>query len=677
MVSLRLHNSHIDSLNDKKRDLGILLFLVALAALSRAPGLGTWCVNSDEYLLSRSIAYIQDTGLPRFPSGGYYVRGILYQYLIAIPVGLFEDREFALRLWPLVFGILTVPAMYLFCKKMMPTLLAFACCMILVLSSWHLEFSRFARFYSAFQFLFFVFLYYLYSGISNDNNRHRLTAIAVSFVAIFVFEAAIFLPFIFLTTYLFAENGIDRKSFLKLLYIFAILVAINLLANGGNYRNIGVANALPLDLAGKGPNSFLKNLPVNFPTGKLVAFVLNFPILIAVYGLLCCLGTYLAYHLLKREGPNGDFWASVCILGIAVLPLFHLFTVLGFVLILLFVNRIGLLNLYRRNMKFITLYVGSAFLFWVLVIALSGNANKVMHYLVGYPPMKQYVIAPYRNAIPVWALGAVAILIVSTIRVILTGKNHASRFVLTVLTLCIFLLPVFKQPEFTTRYSFFFYPLVIVLWCLEADSLNTWYMEKGNRNNYGPVSFVIMGAPFLLFMATDDFNVSHLKNVSAKEANFRMGKYERWQEHWYERFDYESPASFVNAHYGRGDAVVVDSNPFDDYLKVPFYFYSPDTTHWFRQFSRNFGTEEIWSGKPMLRDLPLVVQLVPADKRRSLWLVSKEQMSGGTYVADFARDHDLNLRLEYAGIDNRFKVWKLNRKRNLPALAEASGIDRR
>jgi len=335
---------------------------------------------------------------------------------------------------------------------------------------------------------------------------------------------------------------------------------------------------------------------------------------------------------------------------------------LGLIWILLLINRTALIEFYTNHQKAINVYIISTFLFWGFVIIYSGNTNKLMYYLVGYPPIKQYIIAPYYKNIPVWALGSAVIMAISTMRIFVARENDANRFILTILMLCILLIGVFKQPEYTTRYSFFFFPLIIVLWCLEAGSLSNWYMAKKNINNISTVSALLTCVPFIFFIFTEEFNYSHIKNVSALNINFRVGRYEKFQEHWYERIDYETPALFINEHYKQGDSVVVDSNPFGEYLNTPFYFYSPYNTHWFKQFSRNFGKEEIWSGKPMLHDLISIIQIVPADKVHNLWLISKNQVAGGTYVADFAKDHDLDLRLEYVGIDNRFKVWKLNRR---------------
>ena len=62
-----------------------LLYLITAAAVllgvwGRFKGLGTWPLNSDEYYIARSVEDILRTGLPGYDCGGYYVRGLAFQY---------------------------------------------------------------------------------------------------------------------------------------------------------------------------------------------------------------------------------------------------------------------------------------------------------------------------------------------------------------------------------------------------------------------------------------------------------------------------------------------------------------------------------------------------------------------------------------------------------------------
>jgi len=56
---------------------------VLFGIYARFKGLGTWPLGVDEFYISRSIDFVLHTGLPEFPCGGIYPRGILYQYIVA------------------------------------------------------------------------------------------------------------------------------------------------------------------------------------------------------------------------------------------------------------------------------------------------------------------------------------------------------------------------------------------------------------------------------------------------------------------------------------------------------------------------------------------------------------------------------------------------------------------
>lgn len=65
---------------DKKSSDRIWLFVLAAAVLFgvwiRFKGFGTWPLAVDEYYIYRSVSFILDSGMPAYPCGGYYTRGL-------------------------------------------------------------------------------------------------------------------------------------------------------------------------------------------------------------------------------------------------------------------------------------------------------------------------------------------------------------------------------------------------------------------------------------------------------------------------------------------------------------------------------------------------------------------------------------------------------------------------
>jgi 4-amino-4-deoxy-L-arabinose transferase-like glycosyltransferase len=82
----------------------VLLLAIGWGLFVRFDGLGSRPLVDDEYFSVTSVEYILQKGVPEFPSGGYYVRGLPLQYLQAASVHVFGDNEFGHRLLPcLVF----------------------------------------------------------------------------------------------------------------------------------------------------------------------------------------------------------------------------------------------------------------------------------------------------------------------------------------------------------------------------------------------------------------------------------------------------------------------------------------------------------------------------------------------------------------------------------------------
>ena len=167
----------------------VIIFLILAAALIRAPGLGKWCLAPDEFYFSETVARIMEEGIPRLKGGDYYTRGSGLTYLTAFSASNFKDWEFAVRLPALISGVLTVPMFYLLCRIFLPAIPALSCSLIILLSSWHIEFSRFARFYMPFQFIFLAFVYSFFSGYFLNKKAHLKAAWVLAGISPFFYEA--------------------------------------------------------------------------------------------------------------------------------------------------------------------------------------------------------------------------------------------------------------------------------------------------------------------------------------------------------------------------------------------------------------------------------------------------------------------------------------------------------
>jgi hypothetical protein len=636
----------------------IVFVLLALAILIRGRDLGRWCFTTDEFYLYRAESSILEHGVPRFPGGGYYARGIGLQYLSVLPVLAFPKPELAIRFLPFLFGVLSIPLFYRLCLRYLPDVGALLCTLVLLLSSWHVEMSRFGRFYAPFQALFLLFLFFYLSGYWENNRLHQRISWGIAFTAPFVYEGAIFLPLL-LAAALLQEDSPASWRGAEILAVSLAIGVVCFLLFGIEYRNVGVTNALPpeIQIAGPGPKGRLG--PILIPSLGLVPLLWTHKGLMLFYILIAGAGVAIVRDQF-RYSPA--FWPNAAAALCVLFPLVHQFALAGGVGAILLIGRDDIRECFRRRWIAWAVYLLAALAFWFVTAMLFGNRNQVLHELIGYPPFKEALLIPFSRSVPIWGLLVMAAIGASTLRHIWAGDDKPGRSLSVALLLCLLAFPFFHTPYRHTRYVFFLLPLVLLVAFREFDALAR--AVAGRLPSISPKRAGAAAAmvPFFLFFGSDDFHWDHLRAVSAAEANFRTGRYSQYEHHWQERFDYETPAVAVNKLYRTGDQVVIDSIPFSTYLSTPYVFYSSPNTRWYHAFSRNAGREEIWTGHPMISKLPVLGGMAPIEPERNLWLIATDWI-GGVRVEDLAREYGLSLRLRHEGIDGRFKVWQLQREK--------------
>ena len=474
----------------KKRGVALLILFFALAMLVRAPGLGRWCLAVDEFYFSKAVSFILEKGLPMFPGGGYYTRGIGLQYLTTLPVSLIGNPELAVRIVPLLFGCMTIPLFFLFCRKFMGEGESILCTIILLLSSWHIELSRFARMYMPFQFFFFLFLYHVHSGFRENMPRHRLAAWIVATLTVFVYEGSVIPALLLAALVLTGDAGKTKKDLALFTALFLGLLALNLAANLPDYRSMGVseaelvATAPPLPVPPAAPastSSAPDDSPVLLPNPGLLAFAFRSWMGRVLLVLFACAGAWLtARSVRKYEGP---FPKAVLLVSLFPLPR----PAAGPP-----VRSIGgfwgppgdepegyppdgrkrsslLGNLRPSDLDVLDPCSG----------AVRKPASNHVTFLSGYPPIKYSVVAPFMQAIPLWMVFLFGTAAFSILRNVLFRRWEEDSFPITILILCLALVPVFKTLYKETRYSFFFFPLFLVVAMGEMRAIRLLPVREG------------------------------------------------------------------------------------------------------------------------------------------------------------------------------------------------------
>ena len=164
-----------------------LLLVVLVAALAvglygRFVGLGVWAFGVDEFYISRSIDNVLRTGLPKFLCGGFYTRGLTYQYVVALVRHFSVSPEYAGRVVSAVWSLVGLPAAYVIGRRLGGRTLGLMMVIILSASVWEIEMARFARMYAPYQ---SIFLWYLVFFLRYTVDRDRSALVPMVLLSIF------------------------------------------------------------------------------------------------------------------------------------------------------------------------------------------------------------------------------------------------------------------------------------------------------------------------------------------------------------------------------------------------------------------------------------------------------------------------------------------------------------
>jgi len=154
--------------------LGLLAITLVAAAL-RVYRLGDWLPYADE-LLGRARMERGVIEVPLSPVGYLPIAGITW---------LFGWEPWAMRLWPCLIGIATVPVLYLVGRKLGGRSMAMWAAALLAIAPWHIAESQFARHYPQQLLLGLLTVYFLFIATERNATRSYLLAALMAVLMIF------------------------------------------------------------------------------------------------------------------------------------------------------------------------------------------------------------------------------------------------------------------------------------------------------------------------------------------------------------------------------------------------------------------------------------------------------------------------------------------------------------
>jgi hypothetical protein len=634
----------------------LLLLPVLVGILARLKGIGQWPLAEDEYFTMKSVSHILASGLPRFEFGGYYARGLLYQYLEAF-VLLFGGRpEAVARIVTVVINLLALPALYLLGLKLSGRLAAVAAVILFSLSLWEIEFSRFIRMYAPFQTLFVWYLLFLSRAMESDDPRWQRALYLVSFASVFVHEAGILLLLMNAVPWLVRRQWPSVASAGTLLLLIILARAFQKV----NFRRLGVTDYLPSDLPQTG-------LAGATEPGRFLFETVRFDSLWAVTLIAACLATAWAVGRIARsrtiEAPEKA--VGVGLLGLSLAGLAGMWLLLAVVALLLGWLRPGTRRAVGSDYR---LVAGVSALNWLLWTAYAfGSASApelsgapawkpLVVMLLKYPDVFEMILYPWLRAVPALTIVSGLVIAAGTWAAMRRPEAGEKLFLalLAVLICLCGLVGLDSYGRFETRYTFFLYPLVLVL---VSDSL----VRLGRLASRVPARAIAVSSIMLAgYMGVvEDFGVAHLLNIDSKEVNFRLVYDDEKVSHYYPREDIRSPALVVNRDKRAGDLTVSMVEGTDYYLNGLDYFYRDYQNEQFSGTAAKAGTKELWSGANLLYRESMLSTLL-GNHESTVWVIKRVKRHD-----EWRNERDLRIEREYGAcqyyesIDRAIVVYRI------------------
>jgi hypothetical protein len=598
-----------------------LLLIAGAAALlcglyGRFKGIGTWPLGVDEFYISRSIDNILRTGLPAFPCGGYYTRGLIYQYTVAGLRLCGWSPEVAGRFVAAMSSLAVLPAVYLLGRRVQGSLAGWLTVIILCVSIWEIEMARFARMYAPFQ---AVFAWYLvaYLKFTVDKSAAALRwMIGLSVLGVLTWEGGVLLGFANIFAVLVSqENGRLKARDWRRIALFCLLAAAFFLAS----RDLrGFTYPPPTDAdAVEEPVSRLHFVAVWFAPlwrhpasicGLLVPMALSVPA-------LRWIGSF-------RDRPL--VFCGLC-LALAAAAVHALLAAAACVVLMLLTGLVDRHALCSRQARYFWLAFCVFALFWAAAGALSGDFAQAempgsslqadiagtLGRLFDFPDVYDQVLRPWTRTLPVLSLGlfaAFAYLCWDSIRVSRQRPDAVSVLLslAIVLVLAVGATPIGRME---TRYTFFLYPALILL--TVCAILSVLRRLGGLRIP----AVLVAGAPLLCFAATEDFQPRHVLDVDSERINFRVGMPRHWAEHFYPRNDIRGVAQFLAANVRPGDVVITGIPSLDEYYgNIDYFFLDEDDPRYETYVCRDERTER-WTNRPVLYTAAALKPIVASGRR--------------------------------------------------------------
>jgi 4-amino-4-deoxy-L-arabinose transferase-like glycosyltransferase len=629
----------------------LAILLTIIAAIPRLYQLGELGFSWDEETTSFASRSMAETGHPRMPSGMPYYRAFPQTWLNAISANYFGlDNEFSYRLPAVIFGIFTIPLLFLLARPYVGAPIAFMAALLLAFSEWHIITSRQARMYAPFLFFYVAYAFSVFRWAKEDSLRNAALTTALFIVTISFHTIGIFGALIPLAT--LYVKGYSRTPQYKLItFSFIAIIAAQLFDRhiiSAAYQ--GWRNEQGIVSTDAGPTYYFAQLL----SDNLLVIALG------ITGL--ALGVWLGRCSFFTDSDNAREFRILSRYLLAIL--FGVMAASGnlhaaflSILLLALLYPGNIYNYLKQTYKPVIAISGIAIIASSITITEQGIVAGI----------KSLLVFPYPNWITLYNISpGITLLFLAAMLFLAACKkgNERSGVVLLLVTalLPLIIVGVFKKWA-AARYLLEAYPFMLAVSAFALMMFTNELLKKFSVRNSAPAKIAvvivclsgILGGHGLL-QAYWSGTIEYGNNLNLRALSFPF-----YPDHKY-------PGLFVAKHRKPGDIVVAE-----DVLQQRWYAGKID--YWLRRYGSESGGHFLYKGKDLkLHDIyintisvtPDILSFLANNSTQRIWLIT----SGETYFQRdiYLKDHQLRWleniesthKPVFTGKDKITKVYCLN-----------------
>ncbi len=665
------YNTHASSLSrvipEKWLWICTVVVLLTVAAALRLGRLGALSLWGDEGLQALAVQSILTDGFPHI-GNRLYLRGIPTLYAEALAAIFFGLSEFSLRLPSVLAGLATMVVTYCLGASLVNRRVGLVAAILVALSTWEIEFSRFARMYAVFQLSFTLSVWWLFEALFRARHKFLIPGILAAVLTVLShWLGLLVLVPVGLALFwsgpiptprkriLAISGGIGAIWFLYYGPVYRVLANM-LIPSSSQLASSHVSTAVPLKASTffAPPLAMVKELYLSQP----VAFLALLGAVTAVIVWLC----------VTMRTHGGSFGEVVLLSASVLLALFHQFgLVLASVLIyfVMFPDLCGRLIKHPRRIGLMT--ITALFFGWGVYGLWSSSWSVWMHgwgeatfltatNMVNYPRVYDKFLRFFAWQWPFVTASAAAAGGFAIYRWIQRRDNSSVLYLSLVVAVCTLMLGTATSIYESPRYSYHLYPAILILTAVFLDGAGTWLSHfTCSRMSLSQSPTLSSGLRFAIYTVVvlflgvgvnTDINIAEARGIATRQyGDSILHPLKTPSTNFTFRQDLKTPALYVKEHLQPGDKIVHITPASDQ-------FYIGRVHHFLREKSALSRINSVEAFRDLITEKP----------RTRFWLVSDSIFLNDPWqFSDKFRCFMklLEPQIVYTGLDSQTHVYLL------------------